>query len=68
MGWCECNILYSTQGLWGKITDDIAKQMMKLLHDFTHHPTVSKDIINDEERLLSYKCFGEDESMSKEEW
>jgi hypothetical protein len=35
------DIAFYNRGIWGKITDNRAKQMMKLLHDFTNHTTSS---------------------------
>lgn len=44
--YADVDIAFYNRGLWGKITDNRAKQMMKLLHDFTNHPTTlsSQDV------------------------
>lgn len=54
----DVDIAFYNRGLWGKITDNRAKQMMKLLHDFTNHPSsFSQDVDNNGDALSKSRCF-----------
>lgn len=56
--YADVDIAFYNRGLWGKITDNRAKQMMKLLHDFTNHPSSSsQDVDNSGDDLSRSRCF-----------